>query len=173
MERELLELIIRHYTLYKESIMSKTISLTASPRNHTGKMDNEITLSGLENKIRELDNTESLNVSITGNQQLKVNYQIPVYIVRHHCAKYNTNSIYLRPWTAQAAGATTLTNLQLNTRSKWNRYMTTQDIDPNKRFVLPSLEHLFPTDERVSYKETNRAEDIRNRDLNPLEHLDE
>ena len=147
--------------------MSKIYRYTATPRRHGSKMDNEVQVSGILNKIRSLDNTESLNISIKGNQDLQVNYQIPVYML------HNTPTIYLRPWHAQAPGATTLTNLQLNTTSKWNRYMTTDDIDPNIRFDLPSLEHLFSTDERVSYLETNRAEGIRNRRLDPLDDLED
>ena len=151
--------------------MSKVYTLKATPRRHSSKMDNEISVTSVFNKICELDNTESLNLSITGNEELVINYQIPVHIVNEHLQKVNTDTIYLRPWKAQVSGATTLTNLQLNTTSKWNRFMTTDDIDPNKRFDLPSLEHLFSTDERVSYKETNRAEGIRNRRLDPLEEL--
>ena len=153
--------------------MSKVHPLKATPRRHSSKMDNEISVTSVFNKICELDNTESLNLSITGNEELVINYQIPVHIVNEHLQKVNTDTIYLRPWKAQAPGATTLTNLQLNTTSKWNRYMTTKDIDPNIRFDLPSLEHLFSTDERVSYLETNRAEGIRNRRLDPLEDLEE
>ena len=153
--------------------MAKIYRFKATPRRHSAKMDNEISVTGLFNKICELDNTESLNLSITGNEELVINYQIPVHIVNEHLQKVNTDTIYLRPWKAQAPGATTLTNLQLNPTSKWNRYMTTKDIDPNIRFDLPSLEHLFSTDERVSYLETNRAEGIRNRRLDPLEDLEE
>jgi hypothetical protein len=147
--------------------MAKIYRYTATPRTHGGRMDNEVQVSGILNKIRGLDSTESLNISVKGNQTLRVNYQIPVYMLN------DTDTLYLRPWYAQVPGATTLTNLQLNTTSKWNRYMTTKDIDPNIRFDLPSLEHLFSTDERVSYTETNRAEDIRNRRLDPLEDLEE
>lgn len=147
--------------------MAKIYRLKATPRTHGGRMDNEVQVSGILNKIRGLDTTESLNISVKGNQTLQVNYQIPVYMLN------DTDTLYLRPWKAQVSGATTLTNLQLDTTSKWNRYMTTKDIDPNKRFDLPSLEHLFSTDERVSYTETNRAEDIRNRRLDPLEDLED
>ena len=147
--------------------MSKIYRFKASPRRHGNRMDNEVQVSGIQNKIRDLDNTECLNIQISGNRFLTVNYQIPVYML------YNIYTLYLRPWTSQIAGATTLTNVQLNTKAKWNRYMTTESIDPNKRYDLPSLEHLFSSDEQFSFKENNRAEDIRNRHLNPLEDLDE
>ena len=146
--------------------MSKIYRFKASPRRHSNRMDNEVQVNGVQNKIRKLDNTECLNLSIHGNDLLQVNYQIPVYML------HNIHTLYLRPWTSQIAGATTLTNVQLNKKAKWNRYMTTESIDPNKRWELPSLEHLFSSDERFSFKENNRAEDIRNRHLNPLEDLD-
>ena len=145
--------------------MAKIYRYKATPRKHSGRMDNEVQVSGILNKIRNLDKTECLNISVFGNDLLQVNYQIPVYML------HDTDRLFLRPWTAQITGATTLTNVQLNTKSKWNQYMTTGSIDPNKRVDLPSLEHLFSTDERVSYKETNRAEGIRNRHLNSLEEL--
>jgi hypothetical protein len=154
---------IRNYTLYKEKVMAKIYRLKATPRRHGGRMDNEVQVSGIQNKIRNLDKTECLNISVFGNDLLQVNYQIPVYMLHH------TERLFLRPWTAQIAGATSLSNVQLNTKGKWNQYMTVDRIDPNKRVELPSLEHLFSTDERFSYKENNRAERIRNQRLDPLE----
>ena len=147
--------------------MAKVYRYKATPRRHSGRMDNEVQVSGILNKIRNLDKTECLNISVFGNDLLQVNYQIPVYMLN------DTERLFLRPWTAQVAGATSLTNVQLNTRGKWNQYMTVKDIDPNKRFELPSLEHLFESTERFSYKETNRAERIRNNHLTPLEVLED
>lgn len=147
--------------------MAKIYRYKATPRKHGGRMDNEVQVSGILNKIRNLDKTECLNISVFGNDLLQVNYQIPVYMLN------DTERLFLRPWTAQVAGATSLTNVQLNTRGKWNQYMTVKDIDPNKRFELPSLEHLFESTERFSYKETNRAERIRNNHLTPLEVLED
>lgn len=147
--------------------MAKVYRYKATPRRHAGRMDNEIQVSGIQKKIRNLDKTECLNLSVYGNDLLEVNYQIPVYMLN------DTERLFLRPWTAQVAGATSLTNVQLNTRGKWNQYMTVKDIDPNKRFELPSLEHLFESTERFSYKETNRAERIRNNHLTPLEVLED
>ena len=147
--------------------MSKIHPYKASPRRHGNIMNNEVKVNGVQNKIRKLDNTECLNLSIHGNDLLQVYYQIPVYMLHNIC------TLYLRPWTSQIAGATSLTNVQLNTKAKWNKYMTTESIDPDKRVELSSLEHLFSSDERFSFKENNRAEDIRNRHLTPLEDLDE
>ena len=145
--------------------MAKVYRYKATPRRHSGRMDNEVKVSGILNKIRGLDSTESLNISVKGNDHLQVNYQIPVYMLN------DTDTLYLRPWTAQVAGATSLTNVQLNRKGKWNQFMFTGSMDPNKRFELPSLEHLFESTERFSYKETNRAERIRNNHLNPLEEI--
>ena len=44
-------------------------------------------------------------------------------------------------------------------------------VEPTNEIELPSLEHLFSTDERFSYKENNRAERIRNQRLDSLEDL--
>jgi hypothetical protein len=145
--------------------MSKVYEYIASPRKHAGKNDNEIHISGIQNKIRSLDNTESLNIVIKGSDDLVAYYQIPVHQL------HMKTDLYLRPWTAQAAGATSLTNVLPNRKSKWGNYMTSS-IDPNKRFDLPSLEHLF-TEGRQSRREISKAEKIRRGSLDPLSFFDE
>ena len=147
--------------------MSKVHPYKYYPRQHNRKMDGEVRIGGIKNKIRGLDKTECLNLCITANKSNRAYYQIPVHVLQ----EARISELYVDPWKPQVVGATTLTNLQLKPTGKWNRFMTTKDIDPNKRVAFPSLEHLFPTDEPVSYKETSRAEWIRNRVLNPLEDL--
>lgn len=138
-------------------------TLRATPRRHSGKVDNEVCITGLNNKIKDLNDTESLDIKIIdvveGRERIAYG-QFPVSVLREYAK--TRDKLYLRPWKSEKPGARTLVNTAINRSGIWGQYIS-ETFNPNKSFVQTNLVSLMNETKRNPYvRELSDADKYRN-----------